>query len=183
MAGGLVSDAHGRRAKASAMNHRWISAALAGIVASCGVLVFSEGCERYADVRQENDDTLFDNAPVLEAGPIPTLDSGLETDAYMACVDRPIGECVGTNDFLCGFEKWFKATALKCNAMTGCATHGWLEARMENDGCVSEIRMDKPSEPMVACLVAEFGAYRCPCGIVEASYYFGNTNTGTCAEP
>ncbi len=165
------------------MKKRWISAALVGIGAGVCLLVFSEGCERYADIRQENDDSLFDNAPILEAGPIPTLDSGLETDAFVACGDRPIGECVGTNDFPCGFEQWFKATAQKCHTMTGCTTNGWLEARMEGNGCVSEIRMDKPTDAMVACIVAEFGAYRCPCGIVEASYYFGNTNTGTCPGP
>lgn len=162
------------------MKKRWISAILAGTFLCTSLLAFSEGCERYADIRQENDDLLFDKPPTIEAGPIPTVDSGLESDAYPACLDRPIGDCVGTNDFMCGFEKWLKATAQRCQKMTGCKTNGWLEVRMEGNGCVSEIRMDKPNDEMIACLVAEFGAVRCPCGEVEGAYYWGDSNVGLC---
>lgn len=162
------------------MRSRWVGAGLAGTFAAVCLFAMSEGCERYADIRTERDDTLLGNSPTLEAGPIPTVDSGLESDAYMACADRPVGDCVGSNDFLCGFEKWMKTTAQNCQTMTSCKTNGFLEVKMGGNGCVSEIRMDKPNDDMIACLVAEFGAVRCPCNEIEASYYWGDSNTGTC---
>jgi len=162
------------------MKQQWIGAGLFGLMASFFVFAFSEGCERRADIRDERDDTPLDNSPVLEAGPIPLVDSGIESDAYLMCPDRPVGDCVGSNDFLCGFEKWMTATAQNCQMVTGCKTNGWLEVRMENDGCVSEIHMNKPNDDMIACLVAEFGAVRCPCGEVQGSYYWGDSNAGIC---
>ncbi|MBK9263320.1 MAG: hypothetical protein IPM54_26395 [Polyangiaceae bacterium] len=165
------------------MSERILFAVLTGVFSSGLVFAFSTGCERHANIRDENDDTLLDKPPELEAGPIPVVDSGVESDAYLACLDRPLGDCVGSNDFLCGFEKWMRATAENCQMTTGCKTNGWLEVTMAGDGCVSEIRMDKPNDEMVACLVAEFGAVRCPCAEIEGSYYFGNTNSGACASP
>jgi hypothetical protein len=162
------------------MNLRWLQAGLSGILGSMLAFAFSEGCERHADIRDERDDSLLDNTPTLEAGPIPTVDAGLESDAYLMCADRPVGDCVGSNDFMCGFEKWMKATAQKCQTMTSCQTNGWLEVKMAGNGCVSEIRMDKPNDDIVACLVAEFGAVRCPCNEIESSYYFGDSNKGVC---
>jgi hypothetical protein len=165
------------------MNERWVFAISTGVFASCLAFAFSTGCERYANIREERDDTLFDKPPELEAGPIPVVDSGVESDAYLVCGDRPIGDCVGSNDFMCGFEKWMTATAKSCQTKTNCKTNGWLEVAMAGNGCVSEIRMDKPNDEMIACLVAEFGAVRCPCSTIEGSYYFGNTNEGVCEAP
>ncbi len=165
------------------MKQQWVAAGLSGLTASFLAFAFTEGCERHADVRDERDDTPLDNSPLLEAGPIPVVDSGLESDAYLACGDRPVGDCVGSNDFLCGFEKWMMTTAKKCQSTTSCKTNGWLEVNMANNGCVGEIRMDKPNDEIVACLVAEFGTVRCPCAEIEGSYYFGNTNTGVCPDP
>lgn len=162
------------------MKQRWMRAGVVGVFAVSAGFAFSEGCQRYADIRVERDESLLDNSPILEAGPLPVVDSGVESDAYLTCMDRPIGDCVGTNDFLCGFEKWMKATAEHCQTMTGCKTNGWLEVSMATNGCVSEIRMDKPNDEIVACLVGEFGAVRCPCGEIEGSYYFGNSNAGVC---
>lgn len=162
------------------MNQRWLGAGISGMLGSILAFAFSEGCERHADIRDERDDTPIDDSPIIEAGPIPVVDSGLESDAYLSCPDRPVGDCVGSNDFLCGFEKWMLATAKKCQTITGCNTNGWLEVKMANNGCVSEIRMDKPNDEMIACLVGEFGAVRCPCAEIEGSYYFGNMNTGIC---
>jgi len=164
------------------MKRKWFGVIL-GVSTSAGFFAFSEGCERTADIREERDDTLLDNSPSVEAGPIPVVDSGLESDAYLACPNRPIGDCVGSNDFMCGFEKWLKTIAQNCQITTGCKTNGWLEVKMAGNGCVSEIRMDTPNDDMVACLVSEFGAVRCPCAEIEGSYYFGKTNTGTCNSP
>jgi len=165
------------------MNERIVLAVLMGAMTGCVALVCSGGCERHANIRDENADVLLETPPPIEAGPVPVVDSGLESDAYLACGDRPVGDCVGTNDFLCGFEKWMTATAKKCQSSTGCKTNGWLEVHMAVNGCVDEIRMDEPNDEIVACLVAEFGAVRCPCGEVAGSHYFGNSNTGVCDPP
>lgn len=162
------------------MKSQWIAAAWSGFTASLLAFALSEGCERHADIRDEMNDTPLDNLPKLDAGSIPLVDSGVESDAYLSCPDRPVGDCVGSNDFLCGFEKWLKATAQNCQNATGCKTNGWLEVKMAGNGCVSEIRMNKPNDDMIACLVAEFGSVRCPCAEIQGSYYWGDTNTGTC---
>lgn len=165
------------------MNVRWLRAGFSGTLA--GVIAFgiSDGCQRHADIREERGELPLNPLPVLEAGPIPVVDSGLGTDAFPTCEGRPTGDCVGSNDFLCGFEKWLTATAENCQTTTGCKTNGWLEVKMAVDGCVSEIRMDKPNDDMIACLLEQFGAYRCPCGEIEGSHYFGNSNTGMCMMP
>lgn len=162
------------------MKTRWAFASSMGLVASGLTLLFSEGCERYADIRNEREETLIDNMPTIEAGAIPVIDSGLEGDAFPVCAERPVGDCVGSNDFLCGFEKWMRATAEKCQMDTGCKTNGWLEVKMAGNGCVAEIRMDQPNDDIVACLLTEYGAVRCPCNEIEGSYYFGASNNGNC---
>ncbi len=165
------------------MNLQWMYGACSSLLASVVVFVFLEACERSADIRVEVDNTVIDHAPSVEAGPIPVVDSGLESDAFTSCPDRPVGDCVGSNDFLCGFEKWMKSTAENCQTMTNCQTNGWLEVKMGENGCVTEIRMEHPNEAIVGCLVAEFGSFRCPCGEVEGSHYYGSLNTGICLNP
>lgn len=165
------------------MTNHWALASTTGLAAAAFAFLLSEGCERYADIRDERDETLIDNSPTLEAGAIPVIDSGLEGDAFPNCPDRPVGDCVGSNDFLCGFEKWMRETAEKCQVMTGCKTNGWLEVKMAGNGCVTEIRMDTPNDDMIACLLAEYGSVRCPCNEIEGSYYFGKMNNGTCGSP
>jgi hypothetical protein len=137
-------------------------------------------CARHADIRDEPDGSSLDRPPTVEAGGIPVVDSGLETDAFAACSERPVGDCVGTNDFPCAFEGWAIDTAKSCQAATSCKTNGWIEVAMGPEGCVTEIRMDQPNDDILACLVAEFGAVRCPCPAVETSHYFGTGNAGTC---
>jgi hypothetical protein len=152
------------------------------VAAVLGPLVQLGGCRRQADIRDEPDGSLT-VGPKLDAGELVVVDSGLESDAYPACADRPTGECVGSNDFPCAFEGWVAGTAQDCQKATGCNTNGWLEVKMGADGCVVEIGMEKPNDEMIACLVAEFGFFRCPCGEVEASHLFGYGNTGTCPGP
>ncbi|HMY21598.1 MAG TPA: hypothetical protein PKA58_34990 [Polyangium sp.] len=165
------------------MNRQWMYGACSSLAASIVVFVFVEACERHADVRQEVDDAVIDHAPSVEAGPIPLVDAGLEGDAFPVCAERPVGDCVGSNDFLCGFEKWMKATAESCQMMTNCQTNGWLEVRMAENGCVSEIRMEHPNDAIMECLLAQYGNFRCPCGEIESSHYFGSLNTGICLKP
>lgn len=140
-------------------------------------------CTRQADIREDIYGGGIEQAPAVEAGPLPLVDSGLDTDAYLACPDRPTGACVGSNDFLCGFEDWVVKTAKACQTATGCITNGWIQVKMGATGCVMEIRMAEPNDAMIACLIAEFGAYHCPCGEEETSYYFGDDNLGNCGGP
>ncbi|WP_234022492.1 hypothetical protein [Sorangium cellulosum] len=73
-------------------------------------------------------------------------------------------------------------TAARCQEETGCKTNGWLEVGMDDDGCVVEIGMDEPNDEIVACLVAEFGAVRCPCTAGRTIYFFGLGNAGVCPD-
>lgn len=139
-------------------------------------------CVRHADIRDEPEGGILAPEPQIDAGEIPELDSGLGTDAYPSCGERPLGKCQGTNDFPCAFEGWMVSTAESCQTSTGCVTNGWLEVTMGAEGCVEAIGMDQPNDAMVACLLAELGAVRCPCLSVKGSYFFGYGNMGVCAE-
>jgi hypothetical protein len=139
-------------------------------------------CERDAHLVDEPDGGLVHVQPDLDAGAIPALDTGLGTDAYAACADRSTGDCLGNGDFPCGFDGLVFETAEACQVKTGCQTIGWLEVRLGDDGCVIEIGMDHPNDAMVACLLDEFGAVRCPCPVSSYTYYFGSTTTGLCPD-
>ncbi|MDI1475981.1 hypothetical protein [Polyangium sp. y55x31] len=150
------------------------------VAAALGALAAPLACTRHADIRDEPDGSILDRPPEFDAGGIPELDSGLGTDAHPACADRPTGECVGSNDFLCGLEDWVLATAKACQEASGCKTNGWLEVKMGHGGCVEAIGMEEPNDEVVACLVAEMGAVKCPCGEGITTYYFGAGNVGPC---
>lgn len=151
-----------------------IASALGG-----GILVAA--CSRHADLRDEREVSFIDPTHELDAGDIPSLDAGLGTDAYQGCMERPLGDCVGVNDFPCDFVHWVNTTAESCQAATGCVTNGWLEVKMGADGCVNDVGMDQPNQAMVACLLAELGAVRCPCGVTETQLFLGLANSGVCA--
>jgi hypothetical protein len=153
-------------------------AVLAAITASVQVVA----CVRHADVRDEPDAAFIGQGPQIDAGDIPELDSGITGDAFPACGDRPLGDCLGTNDFPCAFDTWVTSTAASCQEATGCATNGWLEVKMGPDGCVNSIGMDEPNAAIVACLTAELGSVRCPCIAGETTYLFGYGNAGPCGE-
>jgi hypothetical protein len=137
---------------------------------------------RHADIRDEPDAAIITPDPVLDAGDIPVLDSGLGTDAFPPCGERPLGECYGTLDFPCGMEGWVIKTAEACQEATSCATNGWLEVKMGADGCVQAIGMDQPNDAIVACILAEMGTVQCPCSITESTYFFGFGNDGVCTK-
>ena len=139
-------------------------------------------CERHADIRDEPDASLLDRTPQIDAGAIPELDSGLGTDAFPPCGERPLGACQGSNDFPCAFAGWAVGTAESCQEATGCVTNGWLDIIMGADGCVESIGMDQPNDAIIKCLIEEFGYVRCPCQVGEIKHFFGYSNAGTCAE-
>ncbi|MDC3962294.1 hypothetical protein [Polyangium jinanense] len=150
------------------------------IAAGLGALATPLACIRHADIRDEPDSSILDRPPDFDAGGIPELDSGLGSDAYPLCADRPTGKCVGSNDFPCAFEDWVPAMAKACQEASGCKTNGWLEVQMGPDGCVEALGMEEPNDEVVACLVAEMGAVKCPCGEGITKYYFGAGNVGPC---
>jgi hypothetical protein len=140
-------------------------------------------CTRHADVRDDLGQTAsFDPTPHFDAD-IPPLDVDLSNDRFATCAERPQGDCVGSNDFLCGFAPWAIAVAKQCQLDTGCKTNGSVEITMGPEGCVTAIGMDEPNDEIVACLVAALSAVQCPCLEEESiSHYFGIGNTGICPE-
>ena len=165
----------------------WRSQRPARVLVACAVVVGGSGaalgaCVRHADIRDEPDGSVVNVGPALDAGDIPALDSGLATDAYPSCGERPYGQCVGPADFPCEFGSWVTRTAVHCQEATSCQTNGWLEVAMGSDGCVSGMGMDQPNDPMVACLLAAFGSVRCPCSDEQFKYFFGLGNTGACPD-
>ena len=153
-----------------------IASALAALASSAALVA----CERTADIRDEPDSSTIDPTPVLDAGAIPILDSGLGSDAYPACGDRPNGACQGPVDFPCNFSSWVTGLAASCQKMTGCKTNGFVEVTLGADGCVTDLGMEHPNDAIVKCLLAELGSVHCPCGESIATYYFGASNTGAC---
>ncbi len=153
---------------------------LARVSAALAAAALAPACERTADIRDEPDSSVIEPGPALDAGDIPELDSGLGGDAFPLCADRPVGDCAGPIDFPCQMESWVQSTAESCQLATGCKTNGWLEVSMGADGCVTEIGMDQPNDEMVACLLATFGAERCPCGEVSFRFFLGAGNNGVC---
>jgi hypothetical protein len=137
-----------------------------------GPFVVAAACSRNADIVDEPDASVTTSPTFGLDADIQWLDAGLATDAYSACSARPFGDCVGTNDFPCGMALWVKKTATACHEATDCEASGWLQVRMNAEGCVSEIGMEKPHDGVIACLLAEFGAHRCPCQESVASYVF-----------
>lgn len=154
----------------------------AGAFLFAGASVELAACVRHADIRDEPDASSIHVGPTLDAGEIPELDSGLGSDAYAPCKERPLGECYGTLDFPCGFEQWALKIAEKCFESTGCKTNGWLEVKMGQDGCVEAIGMDQPNDEILACMLPELGASQCPCMGGEITHFFGLANTGTCPQ-
>jgi hypothetical protein len=157
---------------------RWLAGLVAGVSIAASVLV---ACSRHADIVDEPDAAYIPPSPRLDAGDIPMLDSGLDTDAFPACEERPVGDCVGSNDFLCAFAHLLDETAEACQRETGCKTDGWIQVDMGGDGCVAALGMTDPNEAIVKCLLEKLGSVRCPCREESRTYFFGIDNDG-CAQ-
>ena len=137
-------------------------------------------CTRSANIYDEPD-AGFTPDPTLDAGDIPELDAGLDSDAYPPCAAREDAPgCTGPVDFPCNFDNWVTTTAERCQMQTSCATNGWLEVTMGSDGCVSAIGLTYPNDPIVTCLLAEFADAKCPCSGGSSTYFFGLDNSGNC---
>jgi hypothetical protein len=101
------------------------------------------------------------------------LDSGIASDELVACADRPVGDCQGSNDFPCQFESLFHQVAMSCRDRAECRASGCVEGRMGESGCLESVHMTDPDPDFVQCVVEAFGGIRCPCGTTSASRYLG----------
>lgn len=144
-------------------------------------------CARHADIYDEPDVLVLNPSAAPDSGEIPELDAGLGSDAFPACAQRTVGNCEGPVDFGCRFGPWVDYTAGRCQAATGCQTSGWLQVKLDDQGCVGIIGMDQPNDAMVTCLSTEFTSTRCTCSNIERKYYFGLGNSrdggGGCTGP
>ncbi|MCK6532977.1 MAG: hypothetical protein L6Q84_08405 [Polyangiaceae bacterium] len=157
---------------------RCISAALV----AGALLAAVHGCQRQADLVDEPDAAVAITQTPKYDGDLPLLDAHLESDAHAACEDRPMEACKGPNDFVCGFGEWAREIARDCQRQTGCKTNGWVTVTIGDDGCVSDLGMDRPYPPIVECLVQKLSETRCPCPAQETTYYFGEGNAGPCPD-
>jgi hypothetical protein len=156
---------------------------LVALAAAAGAYLPLGACSRHVEIYDYEIGSTFVPEPTLDAGDIPALDSGLESDAFPPCAERPSGTCAGPVDFPCQFASWATDTADRCHTDTNCKTNGWLEVTMGPDGCVTSIGMDQPNDEMIACLLAEFGSVHCPCTEAELTYFFGLGNMEGCESP
>jgi hypothetical protein len=137
-------------------------------------LAVASACSREQNLVDEPDSgSIVTPTPSCDGGIPEVADSGLESPELAACAERPLGNCQGSNDFPCEFERWFQDVAASCQREATCRAGGCLEAVMGDDGCVSGVNMSEPDPVFVACLVESFGAYRCPCGATSARRYLG----------
>lgn len=152
-------------------------AALLLALASAPIVALA-ACERHADIYDEPDAALVAPPPEYDAGAVIPVEAGLRTDASVPCADRPKGPCTGPIDFPCDFENYILFVAEQCQKATGCKTNGQLQVTLATDGCVSQIAMEMPNQPMIDCLVEHVDAVHCPCGASVTDYSFGHENDG-----
>ena len=146
-----------------------IGLSLVALVASS----LGNGCSRKQNLVDEPDAGSFVGGSFACDAGIPEVDSGVASDELVACADRPLGDCQGSNDFPCEFEVLFQSTVIACQESAECRAAGCVEAQMGADGCVSSLHMTEPHPAFIACLVETFGAYRCPCGETFARRFLG----------
>jgi hypothetical protein len=157
--------------------------ALTALGAWLGIATVAFGCSRKQNLVDEPDaGGTVTGTPVCDGGIPEVPDSGIESDELVACADRPVGDCQGSNDFPCEFELWFRDVIDACQDRAACNAAGCVEAATSGDGCVTSINMTEPDSTFVSCLVETFGAYRCPCGVTSARRFLGLTNSG-CHRP
>ncbi|HVR21137.1 MAG TPA: hypothetical protein VMS65_15600 [Polyangiaceae bacterium] len=157
-----------------------LTAAVAVALLAGGV---ANGCSRSQNLIDEPDSgSGVTMTPVCDGGIPEVADSGIASEELVACAERPLGACQGSNDFPCEFESWFRDVVSVCQNQADCRAGGCVEAQMGADGCVRSVHMTEPDPIFVACLVESFGAYRCPCGETFARQYLGVANTG-CHRP
>src|SRR4051812_22015962 len=117
----------------------WSLIVLAGLLGACS---------RHADVRVDGAAPTSLDPGLLPPEPddMPTVDSGLESDAFTRCRDRPVqNACTGPDDIPCQPQVVMEGLASQCLYYAGCTANGWLRVTMGEDGCVAAIAMEEPN--------------------------------------
>lgn len=136
-------------------------------------------CTRSADIRDEPDASFLEKIPPTALGEPQPVDAPLGPPDHPACSDRSDPACYGDLDFPCAFDTWAATVASACQKSTGCKANGDLEIELGADGCVAEIRMNKPNLLFVQCLAAAMGSVRCPCSSAPVlELFLGIANDG-----
>jgi hypothetical protein len=134
-------------------------------------------CSRHAELLDEpNTDLELGPMNPYDEAALVDLEVPFESPPYLACAERPAGDCRGPNDFPCDFGRWFNTEAARCQVQTGCRTNGWVVADMGATGCVDSVQMSEPNAEFAACLVEVLGAHRCPCGAERRRHFLGIAN-------
>lgn len=146
-----------------------------------GVSLLLLGCSRRAEIEDAPD---AGGVPVMEVprpdGGIPVVeDAPLANSEGLDCNQRPRQPaCGGANDFGCDFDGWLQLLAEMCQQQTDCHTDGWVEVLVGPEGCATELRMEDPDEPYVACISEQLSQYNCPCKDVLGSRFLGLSHDG-----
>jgi hypothetical protein len=138
-------------------------------------------CSRRAEIENapEGGQVAVDEVPRPADGVPLVEDAPLENAEGLTCAERPTQvACRGANDFGCAFDEWLQTLAEQCQQLTDCHTDGWLEVFVGTDGCASELRMEDPDAPYVACISELLSQYRCPCPGVLGSRFLGLSHDG-----
>lgn len=141
-------------------------------------------CSRRAEIENAPDgiDVVVTQPPRPDGGVPVVAEAPLENADGLTCAERPTqAACRGVNDFPCDFGGWLEDLAEHCQRRTQC-TDGWLEVQLDPDGCATELRMEDPDPPYVACITAALSKYRCPCDAVLGSRFLG-LGHGDCGAP
>ncbi|MCC6217368.1 MAG: hypothetical protein IT376_21095 [Polyangiaceae bacterium] len=140
------------------------------------------GCSREVELAHDTPPGLGATTPPPPEGGIPFADGAVPaTDA--GCAERPEEpECVGANDFQCGFGPFFRQVVAECHQESACAPRGWIAGAIRSDGCLAELGMTEPETRLLTCVADRFASLRCPCRDVVEELYLG-IGSGTCLEP
>lgn len=142
-------------------------------------------CSRSAEIEDAPQGSVASTSQVPKPeGGVPVVEGALLDNAEgLTCAERPTqAACVGTNDFPCDFTRWLKQLSQTCQTETDCHTDRWLEVVVGADGCASELRMEDPDAPYVACMSDALSRYHCPCANVIGATFLGLSHDG-CTVP
>ena len=133
------------------------------------------GCTREADIYDEPETFVPPSMP--SEGETPSVPN-LDLEEFPECSARPEGDCRGVNDFPCAFTEHAKDVIEACFYSTDCRTNGWVSVSLGEDGCLSDIGMEKVEAAFVECLRDALGPVQCPCGKSRQAIFLGVDNEG-----
>jgi hypothetical protein len=158
----------------NATEAKWLLLVLIGLAGLVG------GCSRHADVRSDPGPEFADlDPPPPVPNDMPTIDAGLESDAFPQCTERRLEpSCTGPIDVACLPQLLIDTIASHCVYESGCHGNGWLRITMGIDGCVASIAMEEPNNDFAACVVRKLEGVRCPCSGQRVDVFLGLGHEG-----